>query len=96
MVPDAQRSSEPTQYKLYGVLYHHSESAGSGYYTVDVLHPNGDRDIREGWLPIDKEAVSAVPVRHEDVFREHGTERAADKGCAYLLIYCRTSPIGTS
>jgi hypothetical protein len=42
MVPNAQRPSEPSHYKLYGVLYHHGEPVGSGYYAVDVLHPNGD------------------------------------------------------
>ena len=94
MVPNAQRRSEPPHYKLYGVLYHHGESAGSGHYTVDVLRPNGDGDTGEDWLHIDNEAVS--PVRHEDVFREHDTERAADEGSAYLLFYCRTSPIYTS
>jgi len=96
MVPNAQRPSEPPHYKLHGVLYHHGESAGSGHYTVDVLqvHPNGDGDTGEGWLHIDNEAVSLM--RHEDVFREHGTERAADGRCAYLLFYCRTSPIGTN
>jgi hypothetical protein len=38
------------------------------------------------------------PMGHENVFGEHGTERAADdrKRCAYLLFYCRTSPIGIS
>jgi len=95
MVPDAQRPSEPPHYRLYGVLYHHGESAGSGHYTVDVLHSNGDGgDTGEVWLHIDDETVS--PMRHEDVFGENGTERAADERCAYLLLYCRTSPIGTS
>jgi ubiquitin carboxyl-terminal hydrolase 10 len=94
MVPNAQRPSEPPHYKLYGALYHHGRSAGSGHYTVDVLHPSGDGDIGEVWLHIDNEAVSAM--RHEDVFWEHGTERAADERCAYLLIYCRTPPIDTS
>ncbi|KAI0274587.1 hypothetical protein BGY98DRAFT_920575, partial [Russula aff. rugulosa BPL654] len=94
LVPNAQRPSEPPHYKLYGVLYHHGESAGSGHYTVDVLRPNGDGDTGEDWLHIDNEALS--PIRHEDVFGEHGTERADDEGCAYLLFYCRTSPIGTS
>jgi ubiquitin carboxyl-terminal hydrolase 10 len=70
------------------VLYHHGESASGGHYSVDVLHPSGDGDAGEVWLHIDDEAVS--PVRHEDVFGEHGTERAADERCAYLLFYCRT------
>ena len=93
MVPNAQRPSEPPQYKLYGVLYHEGETAGGGHYTVDVLRPNGDGDAGEVWLRIDNEAVS--PVRHEDVFRVHGTERVADERCAYLLFYSRTFPIGT-
>ncbi|KAI0264998.1 hypothetical protein BGY98DRAFT_1038398 [Russula aff. rugulosa BPL654] len=59
---------EPPHYKLYGVLYHHGESAGSGH-------------IRAGevWLHIDDEAVTRM--RHEDVFGEHGTERSDDERC---------------
>ena len=94
MVPNAQRPSEPPHYKLHGVLYHHGESAGGGHYTVDVLQANVDGDTREVWLHIDDEAVS--PLRHEDVFGEQGTERQVDGRCAYLLLYCRTSPIGLS
>jgi ubiquitin carboxyl-terminal hydrolase 10 len=96
IVSTAQRPSdlEPPHYKLYGILYHHGESAGSGHYTVDILHPNGDGDSGEGWLHIDDETVN--PMRHEDVFGEHSTERAADERCAYILFYCRTSPIRTS
>ena len=88
MVPHTQRPSEPPRYKLYGVLYHHGDSAGSGHYTVDVLHPNKDGETGEGWLHIDKEAM--WPMRHGDVFGEHGSERAADERCAYLLFYCHT------
>ena len=88
MVPDAQQSLEPPHYKLYGVLYHHGESAGCGHYTVDVLHPNRDGDAGL-WLHIDDKTVS--PVRHEDVFGERGTKRAAYEWCAYLLFYCHTS-----
>src|SRR5580658_5071587 len=94
MVPTSQRPSEPPHYKLYGVLYHHGESAGSGHYSVDVLHQNGDDDAGEVWLHIDDEAVTRM--RHEDVFGEHGTKRSADEQCAYLLFYCRTSPLGRS
>jgi ubiquitin carboxyl-terminal hydrolase 10 len=96
MVPNAQPQplSEPPHYKLYGVLYHHGESAGNGHYTIDILRPNGDGDTGEDWLHIDDEAVTRV--RHEAVFGEDGTDRAAEERCAYLLFYCRTSPIGTS
>ena len=94
MVPNAQRPSGPLHYKLYGVLYHHGETAGSGHYTVDVLRPNGDGDTREDWLHIDDEVVTRMG--HDDVFGEYGTERAAEERCAYLLFYCRTAPIDTS
>ncbi|KAI0264534.1 hypothetical protein BGY98DRAFT_1192135 [Russula aff. rugulosa BPL654] len=94
MVPNAQPPSGPPHYKIYGVLYHHGDSAGSGHYSVDILRPNGDGDTGEDWLHIDDEVVTRM--RHEDVFGEHGTERAAEERCAYLLFYCRTSPIDTS
>ena len=93
MVPDSQRPSEPPHYKLFGVLYHHGESAGGGHYTVDVLHPNGDGEAGEVWLHIDDDAVSRM--RHEDMFGDHDGERAADERCAYLLFYCRISQMGT-
>jgi ubiquitin carboxyl-terminal hydrolase 10 len=88
MVANPQRPSEPPHYKLYGVLYHHGESAGNGHYTVDVLHPNGDDDAGEVWLHIDDDAVTHVGLG--DVFGEHG-ERVAER-CAYLLFYYRHSP----
>jgi ubiquitin carboxyl-terminal hydrolase 10 len=88
MAPAASTSAEPAHYKLYGVLYHHGESAGSGHYTVDVLHPNGDSDSGEGWLHIDDEAVREVG--HDDVFGGHDNERENDR-CAYMLFYCRTA-----
>ena len=81
-------SAEPVHYKLHGVLYHHGASAGSGHYTVDVLHPNGDSSSGEGWLQIDDEAVSAV--RQEDVFGGDDNKRVDDR-CAYMLFYCRTA-----
>ena len=88
MAPVAGKSTEPVHYKLYGVLYHHGESAGSGHYTVDVLHPNGDCS-EEGWLHIDDEAVDAV--RHEDVFGSDDNERVGNQCAYYMLFYCRTN-----
>jgi ubiquitin carboxyl-terminal hydrolase 10 len=92
MARAARKSTEPVYYKLYGVLYHHGESAGSGHYTVDVLHPNGGSGSGEAWLHIGDEGVSAV--QHEDVFGGHDRERA-DNRCAYMLFYCRTAPTQT-
>ena len=88
MAPVTGKSAEPVQYKLYGVLYHHGESAGSGNYTVDVLHPNGDGARGEAWLRIDDGSVSVV--RHEDVFECHDNEQGNDR-CAYMLLYCHTA-----
>ena len=90
MAPISRKSAEPVHYKLYGVLYHHGESASSGHYTVDVLHPNGDGGSGEAWLHIDDEAVDVV--RHEDVF---GSHERVDNRCAYMLFYCRTGPAWT-
>jgi ubiquitin C-terminal hydrolase len=89
MSPTAGKYAEPVYYKLCGVLYHHGESISRGHYTVEVLHPNGDRGSGEAWLHIDDEGVCAV--RHEDVFRGHDNERV-DGRCANMLFYCRTAP----
>ena len=90
MVPFAEQSAGPVHYKLYGVIYHHGGSAGSGHYTVDVLHQNGDGGSGEAWLHIDDEIVSAVG--HEDVFGDHYKEWV-DGQCAYMLFYCRSARI---
>ena len=89
MAPVSGRSAESGHYRLYGVLYHHGQSVASGHYTVDVLHSNGDSGGEEVWLKIDDEFVSAVG--HEDVFGEQDNERV-DNWCAYMLLYCRTTP----
>ena len=88
MAPVSGKSAEAVHYKLYGVLYHNGESARSGHYTVDVLHPSGgDSGGGEVWLHIDDEAVDAVG--HEDVFGGDDNERV-DNQCAYMLFSCRT------
>ena len=89
MVPVPGKSAEPVHYKLYGVLYHHGESAGSWHYTVDLLHPNVDSGSGDTWLHIDDEVVNMVP--HEDVFGGHDNAREDDR-CAYILFYCRIGP----
>jgi ubiquitin carboxyl-terminal hydrolase 10 len=90
VAPASRESAEPAHYKLHGVLYHHGESVGSGYYTVDVLrvHPNGDIGSGESWLHIDNEALSAV--RHDDASGNHADEWE-DNQCACMLYYCRTT-----
>ena len=88
MAPVSRKSTEQAHYKLYGVLYHHGESALSGHYTVDVVHPNGDNDSKESWLHIEDEVASKV--RNEEVFWGHENERVDDR-CAYMLFYCRTA-----
>jgi ubiquitin carboxyl-terminal hydrolase 10 len=92
MAPVAGKSAEPARYKLYGVLYHHGESADRGHYTVDVLHPNRGSNNGGCWLHIDDEAVGAM--QHEDMFWGHDNERVDDR-CAYMLFYRRTSPTET-
>ena len=92
MAPVTEKSAESVNYKLYGVLYRHGKSAGSGHYTVDVLHSNRDSSSGETWLHIDDEAVSEV--RHKEMFGGHGNEQWDDQ-CAYMLFYCRTAPTQT-
>ena len=94
MAPVPGKSAEPAHYKLYGVLYYHGESIGSGRYSVDVLHPSGDGGGGEAWdwLHIDDEV--ARTVRHEDVFGDHDNDRVNDR-CAYMLFYCHTAPVRT-
>ena len=92
MAPNSEKSAEPVNYKLCGVLYHHGKSAGSGHYTVDMLYLNGDSSSGETWLHIDDEAVSTV--RHEDMFGGQENERGDDR-CAYMLFYCHTAPTQT-
>jgi ubiquitin carboxyl-terminal hydrolase 10 len=89
MVPVAGKSAEPVHYMLHGVLYHHGESAGSGHYTVDLLHPNADGGSGDAWLHIDDEVVNMVP--HEDVFGGHDNAWVDDL-CAYMLFYYRIGP----
>jgi ubiquitin carboxyl-terminal hydrolase 10 len=89
MAPISGEYAEPVHYKLYRVLRHHSESAGSGHYAVDALHPDGESGSAEARLHIDDEAVSVV--RHDDVF---DNERVDDE-CVYMLFYCRTAPSQT-
>ena len=88
------KSTKPVHrhYKLHGVLYHHGESADSGHYTVDVLHLNGDSDIRDAWLHINDESVGVL--QHEDVFEGQENGRV-DGGCACMLFYCRNDPTQT-
>ncbi|KAH9998276.1 hypothetical protein BJV77DRAFT_743795 [Russula vinacea] len=86
MAPVSGKSAEAVHYKLFGVLYHHGESTGSGHYTVDVLHQNRNEEV---WLHIDDESVKAVG--HEDVFGGDDNERM-DNQCTYMLFYCRTAP----
>jgi ubiquitin carboxyl-terminal hydrolase 10 len=92
MAPVSVKPREPVRYRLHGVLYHHGESAGSGHYTVDVLHPNEDSGSGEAWLHIDGETVGAV--RHEDVFG-NGENEWMDDRCVCILLYCCTAPIRT-
>ena len=90
MASVAGKPVEPAHYKLYGVVYHHGESAGGGHYTVDVLHPNEDSSSGEAWLHIDDDVVSTV--RHEDVFGGHDGKQVDDR-CAYMLFYCRPDSV---
>ncbi|KAG5651291.1 hypothetical protein H0H81_009190 [Sphagnurus paluster] len=80
------RRAPGVRYKLFGVVYHHGQSAAGGHYTLDVLHGARYPGARapEGWMRLDDELVS--DVRAEDVFAPDG----ADEGrAAYLLFYRR-------
>ncbi|ODQ53174.1 cysteine proteinase [Saitoella complicata NRRL Y-17804] len=51
--------TEKTRYMLFGVVYHHGQSAQGGHYTVDVRTQEGT------WLHVDD--TNIVEVRPEDV-----------------------------
>ncbi|KAH9986332.1 hypothetical protein BJV74DRAFT_538642 [Russula compacta] len=88
MASTAPGAAQPARYTLLGVLYHHGESAGSGHYTVDVVHPNQD-GLGKAWLRINDDMVNEVG--HDVVFDGHDEERA-DGRCAYMLVYRRAAP----
>ncbi|KAL6301832.1 hypothetical protein BKA93DRAFT_919454 [Sparassis latifolia] len=90
LIAPTRRTTHPIKYQLFGVLYHHGQSAHGGHYTLDVLHPNRDLSDRprQAWIRIDDELVS--DVRPEDVF--NGMDR--DDRCAYLLFYRRVGGWG--
>ncbi|THH29844.1 hypothetical protein EUX98_g4351 [Antrodiella citrinella] len=91
LLAPTRRATQPIKYQLFGVLYHHGQSASGGHYTLDVLHPNRDMSDRPraAWIRIDDELVS--DVRADDVF-VGGQER--DDRCAYLLFYRRVGAVG--
>ncbi|KAI0957901.1 hypothetical protein AcW1_006143 [Taiwanofungus camphoratus] len=90
LIAPTRRTSHPVKYQLFGVLYHHGQSASGGHYTLDVLHPNRDLSNRPraAWIRIDDELVSDIRV--DDVF---GVSDRDDR-CAYLLFYRRISSWG--
>ena len=86
MAPIDGKSAEPAHYKLYGVLYHHGDSTGSGQYTADVLHQTEGGGSMDSWMGIDDEVVTTA--RHEEVFGGQDNKRVDDRS-AYMLFYCR-------
>ncbi|KAF8077550.1 hypothetical protein FPV67DRAFT_1603374 [Lyophyllum atratum] len=78
------RRGPAARYRLFGVVYHHGQSASGGHYTLDVLHPA--RPIPEGWMRIDDELVS--DLRADDVFGAQDRQEEEGKA-AYMLFYQR-------
>ncbi|KAH8106914.1 hypothetical protein BXZ70DRAFT_915591 [Cristinia sonorae] len=85
LLAPSRKTAHPIKYQLFGVLYHHGQSASGGHYTLDVLHPNRDLNDRPraAWIRMDDELIS--DIRAEDVF---GSQERDDR-CAYLLFYRR-------
>ncbi|KAI0262851.1 hypothetical protein BGY98DRAFT_940352 [Russula aff. rugulosa BPL654] len=69
----------------FQTLWYPMLNLGNGHYTINILHPNGDGDTGEDWLHIDDEVVTRV--RHEAVFGEDGTERAAEERYIMNCVY---------
>ncbi|TFY64673.1 hypothetical protein EVJ58_g2454 [Rhodofomes roseus] len=90
LIAPTRRTAQSVKYQLFGVLYHHGQSASGGHYTLDVLHPNRDLTDRPraAWIRIDDELVS--DIRPDDVFG--GQEQ--NERCAYLLFYRRMAAWG--
>ena len=86
------KSVEPARYKLYGVLYHHSGSAGSGGAIRLMFVTLTETAVVEKLGYTSTTKVSAV--RHNEVFGGHNVEWVDDR-CVYMLFYCRTASIRT-
>ncbi|ORX34811.1 hypothetical protein BD324DRAFT_653068 [Kockovaella imperatae] len=91
IISPGRRGASAIKYRLFGVVYHHGNSASGGHYTVSV-----SRQDAGGWIHFDDESVSTVPVEQVIVSPEEAKEgRSGYVGvgqrekCAYLLFYLR-------
>ncbi|KAL1917219.1 uncharacterized protein VTP21DRAFT_4875 [Calcarisporiella thermophila] len=81
MISPARRTPQPTEYKLFGVVYHHGKSATGGHYTCDVLRQNGE------WLHFDDTVIT--PASEDEVVSRDDEGTPALERLAYLLFYMR-------
>ncbi|CAO3587937.1 unnamed protein product [Absidia cylindrospora] len=79
------RPSPSITYQLFGVVYHHGNSAGGGHYTCDIRRQNGE------WLHINDTTI--VPVKEEDVLVSEQNTQTSEKNqadqTAYILFYMK-------
>ncbi|CAG8438115.1 8878_t:CDS:10 [Diversispora eburnea] len=80
LMAPSRKSNVAIEYQLFGVVYHHGNSAGGGHYTVDVLRHDNE------WIHIDDSTIS--PISEGEVSVDGSSNQSSDRS-AYILFYMR-------
>ncbi|CUM65553.1 uncharacterized protein PRCAT00003199001 [Priceomyces carsonii] len=90
--PEILSTPNLSNYRLFGVVYHHGSSAEGGHYTCDVLRSSNFREDdgsesgkQEEWIRIDDTSISTIG---EDDALDGGSEENTKN--AYILFYQKT------
>ncbi|RHZ89695.1 hypothetical protein Glove_12g8 [Diversispora epigaea] len=80
LMAPSRKSNTAIEYQLFGVVYHHGNSAGGGHYTADVLRHDNE------WIHIDDSTISSISEGEVSV---DGSSNQSSDRSAYILFYMR-------